>query len=242
LGVPESAVVVENRAPLRALFPFLGASLPLGDRLSEMLYGVLMVSSVSGLVEYVGPKDETGLGYMLIVLFITVVLWGILDGVSYALMSAAERAERETLLETLAAEPDKEKRIELIREDIEGTMPYGLDEGDKQRIFEIVDRGVNRPKGRMAQNHLTDGEKRLILAAFLLDFIPLMILVTPYLFAHSVLAGALVSHTIGFFMFVAIGYFYAKSSQMKPWKGALVCGAIGLAVIWFADVSGMVII
>ncbi|HVO77773.1 MAG TPA: hypothetical protein VMS79_02780 [Methanomassiliicoccales archaeon] len=242
MGVPVSAVAEEKRAPLRAWVPFIGATLPLGDRLSEMLYGVLMVSSISGLVEYVGPRDESGLQYMLIVLFITVILWGLLDGISYALMSAANRAERETLLETLAAEPDKEKRIELIREDVEGTMPYGLDEEDKRRIFEIVDRGATKPREKMGLNRLNQHEKRIILAAFLLDFIPLVWLVIPYLFAPSVVTGALISHTIGFFMFVSIGYFYAKSAHMKPWIGALICGAIGLAVIWFADVSNMVVI
>jgi hypothetical protein len=170
------------------------------------------------------------------------MLWGILDGVSYALMSAADRAERETLLETLAAESDKEKRIAIIKEDVEATMPYGLDERDKRRIFEIVDRGVLQPRERMVRNRLTLHEKRVILAAFLLDLGPLLLLVGPYLFASSVAIGALVSHTMAFGMFLAIGYFYAKSAHMAGWKGALICGAIGLAVIWFAGVSNMVVI
>jgi hypothetical protein len=241
LGTP-GQTVEPDRTAARVFIPVIGENLPVGDRLSEILYGVLMVSSISGLVEYVGPRDETGLRYMIIVLFTTIILWGLLDGFSYAMISAGSRAEKEALIESLAKEPDREKRLAAIREDVEATMPYTLDEEAKGRIFEVVDRGLAKPRQRMVSNKLTDHEKKIILAAFLLDFVPLIFLVTPYFFVPSVRLGALISHSMAFGMFVVIGYLYAKNAHMTAWKGAFICGAVGLAIICFADITGMVVI
>jgi hypothetical protein len=221
---------------------FVGETLSLGDRLSELLYGVLMVTSISGLVLIGEPGGENDLYYMLVVLFITIVMWGLLDGVSYALLSSANRAERESLVESLEAESDQLKRREAIEENLEGTLVSRLDEESKLKIIEIVSSGLPRNGKRMTKNRLTSYEKSIVLAAFLLDFLPLIILVFPYLFFDSVKTAALTSHIIALGMFVIIGFYYAKYANLNKWKGAFVCGLLGLILVIFAESTNMVLI
>lgn len=221
---------------------FVGDSLSLGDRLSELLYGVLMVTSISGLVLIGEPGGENDLYYMLVVLFITIVMWGLLDGISYAMLSSANRAERETLFETLQVEVDPAKRIGAINENLDETPIARLDEESRSRIVEIIDNGLPRNTEKMTKNKLTSYEKDIVLAAFLLDFIPLIILIFPYLFFDSVKTAALASHIIALVMFVVIGYYYSKYAHLNKWKGAFVCGLLGLILVIFAESTNMVLI
>jgi len=226
----------------RRMFKFIGETLSMGDRLSELFYGVLMVSSISGLVVIAGPPEESDFYYMLVVLFITIILWGFLDGISYALLSAANRAEREGLFETLQKENDPEKRKEVITDDLDETLISRLDDDSRSRIMEIVDKGLPRQTERMTKNRLSSYEKRIILAAFLLDFTALVILVIPYLFFNTLALAALISHIIALIMFVIIGYYYAKYAHLSKWKGAFTAGLIGLIVIVFAESTNLVLI
>lgn len=226
----------------KKVFKFIGETLSLGDRLSELLYGVLMVSAISGLVVWVGPRDESGIEYMLVVLFISIIMWGLLDGISYALLGAANRAERETLLESLQEEKDLQKRRAAIEEDLGDTFLARLDDESRSRIVELVDQGLPREGEKMRRNRLTAYEKKIVVAAFLLDFIPLLILVVPYLYADSLATAALTSHTIALVMFIFIGFFYAKYANLNKWKGAFAAGLIGLVVIVFSDATGLVLI
>jgi VIT1/CCC1 family predicted Fe2+/Mn2+ transporter len=221
---------------------FVGETLSLGDRLSELLYGVLMVTSISGLVLIGEPGGENDLYYMLVVLFITIVMWGLLDGISYALLSSANRAERETLLESLQAESDSDKRNKAIVEDLDETLISRLDDESKSQIAAIVGNGLPRNAEKMTKNKLTSYEKDIVLAAFLLDFIPLIILVFPYLFFDSVKTAALTSHIIALVMFVVLGYYYSKYAHLNKWKGAFVCGLLGLILVVFAESTNLVLI
>jgi|GEM_PF-2537307 hypothetical protein len=221
---------------------FVGETLSLGDRLSELLYGVLMVTSISGLVLIGEPGGENDLYYMLVVLFITIVMWGLLDGISYALLSSANRAERETLMESLQAESDSDKRNKAIVEDLDETLIARLDDESRSQIAAIIGNGLPRNAEKMTKNKLTSYEKDIVLAAFLLDFIPLIILVFPYLFFDSVKTAALTSHIIALVMFVVLGYYYSKYAHLNKWKGAFVCGLLGLILVVFAESTNLVLI
>jgi VIT1/CCC1 family predicted Fe2+/Mn2+ transporter len=117
-----------------------------------------------------------------------------------------------------------------------------LDEESKARIIEIVDNGLPRNAEKMSKNKLTSYEKDIILAAFLLDFIPLIILVFPYLFFDTVKTAALASHIIALAMFVVLGYYYAKYAHLNRWRGAFVCGLLGLILVIFAESTNLVLI
>jgi hypothetical protein len=244
-GNGQADVVEEAEGALKrssGVFTFIGETLSLGDRLSELLYGVLMVSSISGLVVFAGPPEESNYNYMLIVLFITIVLWGLLDGISYALLSAADRAERETLVEALGKGVDAASRKQAIAEDLDETLISRLDERSKAQIVEIVENGLPREMEGMKRNKLTSFEKKIILAAFLLDFTALIILVIPYLFFDTLALAAFVSHTIALVMFIIIGFYWAKYAHLNKWKGAFVAGLLGLILIVFAESTNMVLI
>ncbi|HUL39720.1 MAG TPA: hypothetical protein VLU38_05455, partial [Methanomassiliicoccales archaeon] len=169
LPVPRIDAMFARQNVAKETFEFVGETLSLGDRLSELLYGVLMVTSISGLVLLGQPGGENDLYYMLVVLFITIVMWGLLDGISYALLSSANRAERETLIESLQVEKDRSKRKEAIEGDLEGTLLARLDDESRSKIVDIIEIGLPRDEERMKKNKLTGFEKDIILAAFLLD-------------------------------------------------------------------------
>ena len=242
LPVPRIDAIFARQNVAKETFEFVGETLSLGDRLSELLYGVLMGTSISGLVLLGQPGGENDLYYMLVVLFITIVMWGLLDGISYALLSSANRAERETLVESLQVEKDQAKRKKAIEEDLEGTPLARLDDESRSKIVDIVDIGLPRDGERMKKNKLTGFEKDIILAAFLLDFIALIILVFPYLFFDNVKTAALTSHVMALGMFVIIGYYYSKSAHLNKWKGAFVCGLLGLILVVFAESTNLVLI
>ena len=236
-----SIIARQNQVPKETI-EFVGETLSLGDRLSELLYGVLMVTSISGLVLIGEPGGENDLYYMLVILFITIIMWGLLDGISYALLSSANRAERESLVESLEVENNPEKRKESIEEDLDETLIARLDDESKSRIVDIINNGLPRNAEKMTKNKLTSYEKDIILAAFLLDFIPLIILVFPYLFFDTLRAAALTSHVMALIMFVIIGYYYSKYANLNKWKGAFVCGLLGLILVIFAESTNLVLI
>jgi hypothetical protein len=237
----DSIIQRQSQVPMETI-AFIGETLSLGDRLSELLYGVLMVTSISGLVLIGEPGGENDLYYMLVVLFITIVMWGLLDGISYALLSSANRAERENLVESLQSEDDPEKRKEAISEDLDETLIARLDSESRSRIVDIVSDALPRNTERMIRNKLTSNEKSIVLAAFLLDFIPLILLVFPYLFFDTLKTAALTSHIMALIMFVIIGYYYSKYAHLNKWKGAFVCGVLGLILVVFAESTNIVVI
>lgn len=240
--VPINRAVGEATHLPKRMFNFIGETLSLGDRLSELLYGVLMVSSISGLVVIAGPPEDSGFYYMLVVLFISIVLWGLLDGISYALLSAADRSERESLIESLETEGDAARRKTAIAEELDETLIARLDQNSKSQIVEIINNGLPRRMERMKKNRLTAFEKKIVLAAFLLDFTALVILVIPYLLFDTLALAALVSNVIALVMFVLLGFYYAKFAHLSKWKGAFVAGLLGLILIVFAESTNLVLI
>jgi VIT1/CCC1 family predicted Fe2+/Mn2+ transporter len=178
---------------------------------------------------------------MLVVLFITIILWGFLDGLSYAMLSAANRAERETLVESMDEEGEAARKA-AIEDDLDGTFVSRLDEGSRSKIASILQEGLPRNAPRMTKNVLSGYERSVIVAAFILDFSMLMLLVLPYLIFNNVDRGALVSHIMALVMFVIIGYYYAKFAHLNKWKGAFVCGLLGLILLVFAEATNLVLI
>jgi len=200
----------------------------LGDRLCEIFYGVVMVTVVSGMVNYgfYGHKD---LGFALFIVSLGVnITWGIIDGATSVYGGLVDKAEEDRLVNSLRTDENNQEQREDVAEILQGTILRSLSEEAQVRIVDMIQAG--KPE-KIGEYGASKDDFKMFLAILLMDFITVFPVIIPLYVVKDSQLALFWSHLIAILMFVIIGIAWAKYLNKNMLKAGSSLGLLAIVTI-----------
>jgi len=192
------------------------------DRFSEILFGLIMVLTITGTVG-LGTSSRkavlsAGIG--------ACIAWGIVDGIIYIYSNLLERGRLALALQEVSTCTGEGCYLRKIKEELKDTIVDTLGEREKHEVAQHILAGL-----KPIENHTsaTRDDIRGGIAAGMLVFISGLPLLLPFVFFDDIWALRL-SRIIGFVMLYAIGYRWGGYvGRSRFWTGVTMM-SVGIAI------------
>ncbi len=195
------------------------------DRLSEVVFGLLMALSFTGTISVAAGEGEQ-VGSVLMAALGCNVAWGIVDGVMFVLTTAVERARRFSYVEAIRTAP-----IEQARQIFLANLPEDIRLSASDDLADAIFRRIRRSE-EAGSRRIVRGQDLIaatsICALVIASTLPPSI---PFLFIDDLSVAMRVSNATAIVMLFAIGARLGKYMGRSPWPMALVMATIGSVLV-----------
>ena len=196
------------------------------DRISETLFGLIMVLTFTGSLS-VATAEHADIRTMLIGAIGCNLAWGIIDGGLYLMACLHERGRNLLVLRELraAADPAAGRRIiaDALPPAVAAALPLEQLEQARQKLL-LTPELPARP-------HLAKDEWQGALAICVIVFLSTFPVVIPFLFIGDARLALRISNVIAIVMLFLCGYAFGRRAGLRPWATGLVMVAIGVALV-----------
>jgi hypothetical protein len=215
---------------------FVHRHLDPASRMGEILFGLIMVLSITLTAGLTVREGKEGVRDLLIAALGCNIAWGIIDGVMYVLNCMAERSVRGRLIQAIQAAPRPSVALDIIRDEVEPELeslaPPEAREVLYRSMLEHLARGVGL-KTTLKKDDLLGG-----LACFLLVFASCLPVVVPFLIFSNPTRALRVSNFLLIAMLFAVGRKWAAYANANGLVVGLAMVAIGLLLVGIAVLLG----
>ena len=203
------------------------------DRISEVLFGLIMVLTYTGTLA-VMTADELAVRTMIVGALGCNLAWGIIDGGVFLMARLNERGRAATTLRRLRAAAD----IGTAQQIIADAMPPPLgallapDQRDaiRRRLLDMAE--PSRPL------RLTRDDWRGAAAVCALSFSSTFPVVIPFLLIGDVRLALRASNAVALALMFGCGYAFGVHSGLRPWRTGLAMVGVGGAMVAVAIALG----
>ena len=191
------------------------------DRVSEMLFGLLMAMTFIGAVNAAGDGKEEVRTMMLAALGCNLA-WGLTDGVMYLVSILTERTRSRSLLARLrSADADTGRRL------LAGVLPAGVVAAAGDDGMELLRRRLAGVPDSALPPRLGSEDFKGALGVFLIVVIATFPLVVPFMLVGELALAMRLSNAVALVMLFLGGWTLARYSGGNPWRAGLALAAIG---------------
>jgi hypothetical protein len=219
LPMSESESTVEAPAPRE---PVLSPV----DRISEMLFGLLMALSFTGAVSVAGA-GEGEIRELFIAAFGCNLAWGLVDAVMYLVRTVADRGRSLTFAHGVRAAPDPETGRALIERslsrDVAGLVSPAEVEAIRGRIIAVL--------SVPARPTLRWDDLRAAVAVFLFVVVATFPVVLPFALMHDAVTAKNLSHAIALVMLFVGGLGLGRYAGYGSWKAGFLMAGLGFVLV-----------
>lgn len=179
------------------------------ERLSEILFGLIMALTFTGSIHAAEGKDE--IRALLVGAIGCNIAWGIVDAVMYLMTGLVTRGRALRAVQAVrrAATPDEAARI------LADALPEGVVNAMKPPDFEGL-RGWIAKLPEQGKRVLTARDLRGAFGVFLLVTVSTFPMVVPFLFGGDPVRALRLSHGIALAMLFLIGWALGKHGGLRP--------------------------
>lgn len=203
------------------------------DRLSEVLFGLIMVLTSTGTLSVLSagkPEVRT----MILGALGCNLAWGIIDAGLYLMGCIDDRARNLKALRAIRAPGDPDKS----RAALAGALPERLASVlSREELDSIRERLVRLPEPPPGVR-VTKDDVLGALAVCLLVFLSTLPVVIPFMVIENVQPALRVSNAVAITMLFFCGYFYARHAGLHPWWTGLALIATGIVLVGVAIALG----
>jgi len=195
------------------------------DRISEVLFGVIMVLTFTGSLS-VAQAGRDDVRAMLIGALGCNVAWGVIDGVFYLMGSLASK---ESSLSTLRA-----VRSAANSREVAAALPPPVAAVLDPAMLDAIREGVLKLPEPPKVARLDKSDASGALGVFLLVFLSMFPLTLPFFFMESAASAMRVSNAVALVMLAGAGAAYGRVVGRSPWGfaiGMVVLGALLVALV-----------
>lgn len=203
------------------------------DRVTEVLFGLIMVMTFTGSLSVVEAGNQQ-VRTMLIGALGCNLAWGIIDGVLFLMGCLAERGGGLRRLRALRATSDPDKARRLLAEALPTLVANVLRPAEYQAIHERL-KLLPDPPGEAS---LRRGDWLGGLAVCLLVFLSTLPVVVPFILWDEPMRALRVSHSIAIAMLFVTGYAFGRCAGRHPWLTGFAMLLLGVALAGIAMVLG----
>jgi len=202
-----------------------------GERLAEILFGLIMVLTFTGSLS-VATADRGEVKVMLIGALGCNIAWGLIDAIMFVMSRLNQRGgDRRTVLAVKRARSAAEAH-ELIRRNVPPVVGAEL----SHEVMERVHRRIAAIPLSKAAPPVTRDDLRGALGVFLIVVASTFPVILPFIFMSDLASAMRVSNGIAMVMLAMIGHAYGRATGYSPWwtAGALVLLGATLVAITIA--------
>lgn len=196
------------------------------DRLSEILFGLIMVLTFTGSLS-VASAERADVREMLIGAIGCNIAWGLIDAIMYLMACISERGTtRRTLLAVQGARSAAEAHA-VIRRELPEVVSAELQHDDVERIRA----SILKRKQPAAMPGLTGEDMRGALGVFLIVVASTFPVVLPFIFIQDAATAMRLSNAIAVAMLAMIGFGYGKVAGLSPWLTGTAMVVLGAVLV-----------
>jgi VIT1/CCC1 family predicted Fe2+/Mn2+ transporter len=196
------------------------------ERISEVLFGLVMTLSFTGTMSVVSQGREDVRTMLLAVLGCNIA-WGIIDGILYLLGAVSERGREAGLLSMISRAGDAEQAKALIAEVIPPAIAGVLRPEEFDSIRQRLASQPDRTRGRMVTGRDLGGTVGVFLLV-VLSCIPVLI---PFILIHDPLPALRVSNGVAILMLFLGGFSLAKYAGLPKIPTGAIMIVLGSAMV-----------
>jgi VIT1/CCC1 family predicted Fe2+/Mn2+ transporter len=215
---------------------FVHRHLDPASRLGEVLFGLIMVLSVTltaGLAVAEGPQ---GVHELLVAALGCNIAWGIIDAVLYVMGCMTERAEKAYFIQTIQRAPDARTALEVVRREIEPRFEALTGAEGREALCRSIVEYLSRaePPG----TGITKEDLYGALACFWLVFLACLPAAIPFLIFSEPTRALRVSNFLLIAMLFLVGHMWAQYAHVNRLVAGLAMMTLGLALVGVAIALG----
>lgn len=210
---------------------FIRRHLDPADRLSEVLFGLIMALAFTGAVRW--GIDEPDNKELFKGILGCNIAWGIVDGAMYVLAELFERGRVGRLVRGLRNERDEHAALQRIGDELDDRVAPLTTPEERQRFYkqvlDLLRRNASAPK--RARVHLADVLGGAAVA--LLIVLATLPIVVPFLLIHDAVVAARVSHAVALALLFGLGAWWGRAvggSALRVGTGLLLVGGVLVAI------------
>lgn len=196
------------------------------DRVSEVIFGLLMVLSFTGSVSVASDGREE-LRTMMIAALGCNLAWGLVDAVMYLVRIVTERARAINLLAHLRATADTAVAHGLIA----AALPQRLGAAAGPEVLETFRRRLLAAPEATASWPLERDDFIAALGVFLLVVLATFPVVIPFALFDTTALALRISNLVAVIMLFASGWALARHANARGWVGGTLMAALGAALV-----------
>jgi len=207
-----------------------------GERLGELLFGLIMVLSftLGAGIELQGDREETR--ELLLAALGCNAAWGIIDAALYLMTRLSDRGRLHRLVREIKAAPGSEQALALVDRELDERLPAIV----RPEVRAALDAHVlERVRGlKLERNRVTADDAWAGLAVFWLVFLTALPAVLPFLVLRDALVAMRVSNALLVGLIFYVGWWWARYTGASPWRTGLLMALLGVALVLVAIALG----
>jgi hypothetical protein len=196
------------------------------DRVSEVLFGLIMVLTFTGSLS-VAEAGRDDVRAMLIGALGCNVAWGIIDAMLYLMGCLADKGQSLMTYMAVRSAPDPREAQRLIAEALPPVVASILEPAELETMRLRVMQLPEAP----ARARLSKDEWLGAMGVFLIVFVSTFPVVIPFIFMRSVGPALRVSNAIAIVMLFLTGYAFGSLAGRRPWLMGISMVVLGLTLV-----------
>ena len=190
------------------------------ERLSEILFGLVMALSITGSLS-VAANGEEDVHRMLAAAIGCNTAWGIVDGLMYLMSALIVRYRGRALIDAIRADPDPERAHRAITDHLPPLLATEIRKPELEHVHRQLATMKDLPSAGLTGRDLLGA-----FAVFLLVFVSTLPVVVPFLLPLTPRSALRTSHGVALALLFAVGFRLGRYVKYRP----LVVGAAMIAL------------
>jgi hypothetical protein len=207
-----------------------------GERLGELLFGLIMVLTftLGAGIELGG--DRTATRELLIAALGCNTAWGVIDAALYLMGRLSERGRLYRLVRSIQATPSVEHALALVHRELDDRIPEGV----RPEIRASLDRDVLERvrEMKLSPTRVTAADLWAGLAVFWLVFLTALPAVLPFLVLRDAQIALRASNAVLIGLIFYVGWRWAAYTGASPWRTGLFMTLLSVALVAVAIALG----
>jgi len=215
---------------------FVQRHLDPASRMGEILFGLIMVLSVTLTAGLTVTEGRAGVRQLLVAALGCNIAWGIIDGIMYVMNCMAERSIRARIIRAIRGAPDPRSALDTIRDAVEPQLESLAGPEDREALYRAMLKHL--AAGGAPRTTLEKGDLYGGLACFCLVFASCLPVVAPFVIFSNPTRALRVSNFLLIAMLFAVGIKWADYANANRLGVGLAMVAIGLSLVGVAILLG----
>ena len=205
------------------------------DRLDELLFGLIMVLSIT---LGVGLATDEGGSTLLVALTIfgCNLAWGLIDGIMYIVTQLYDRSRKAQLIEALRSTNSDAEQIATVGSVLDGELSPLTSEDERRSLYLEISRrlhGVSIQQTRVVADDLYGA-----LAVVWLVVLASVPAVLPFLLVTDRFVAARVSNALVLVALFAVGFGFARTIHANQWRVGISTAVLGIVMVGIVMLFG----
>jgi VIT1/CCC1 family predicted Fe2+/Mn2+ transporter len=203
------------------------------ERLSEILFGLIMALTITGAVS-VATADDVAIRTMLFAALGCNLAWGIIDAGMYLMARIGERGRNALVARTLRETVNREDACRIIADE----LPPLLAPAFQPAQLELIRERISKIPASDAAPRLTGRDWLGALGICILVILSTFPVVIPFIVIADARLALRTSNALAVILLFLCGFLFGRHAGLQPWTTGLTMVGVGVALVSIAIALG----